>query len=63
MRDQATKSTRKGPSSGRVGPHSVLHEYAVPDDGDPDNLTDVLKANPLKVITRPCSSGRSPLRP
>jgi phage terminase large subunit-like protein len=52
MRDQATTSHREGAFLRAEGPNSILHEYAVPEDGDPDDLTQVLAANPLKSITR-----------
>ena len=31
---------------------AVLHEYAMPDDGDPEDLALALEANPLKMIDR-----------
>jgi phage terminase large subunit-like protein len=43
---------RKGSFLRAVGPNSVLHEYAVPEDRNPEDLTQVLKANPLKAVTR-----------
>jgi len=51
MRDQAKTSTRKGAFLRAVGADYVLHEYALPEDGDPDDLRQVVKANPLKSIT------------
>lgn len=51
MRDEGV-TTRKGSFLRAVGPNSVLHEYAVPEWADPDNLDDVKKANPLKAITK-----------
>jgi phage terminase large subunit-like protein len=34
-----------------VGPSSVLHEYAIPEDGDPEDLELVKLANPFSEIT------------
>ena len=50
MRDTGTV-TRKGSFLRALGPNSVLHEYAVPESGNPDNLKEVKAANPLKAIT------------
>lgn len=51
MRESGT-ATRKGSFVRVVSPNAVLHEYAVPDEGDPDNMDDVLAANPLGAITK-----------
>lgn len=50
MRDTGT-ITRKGSFVRAVGEYSVLHEYAVPEDGNPENLKEVKAANPLKAVT------------
>jgi hypothetical protein len=34
-----------------VGPSFVLHDWAVPEDGDADDLKLVARANPLKAVT------------
>jgi phage terminase large subunit-like protein len=51
MRDDATSTTRDGAFLRAVGPDYVLHEYALPEDGDPDDFKQVKAANPLKTIT------------
>lgn len=52
MRDEATDSKRTGAFLRASSETTILHEYAVPEDKDPENLTEVLKANPLKAINR-----------
>jgi len=51
MRDQATETTRRECFLRAASKTTVLHEYAVPDNGDPEDLGLVLKANPLKAIS------------
>ncbi len=53
MRDTAEHTTRKGFYLRATTETTVLHEYAVPDDENPDNIENVFKANPLKTIDRP----------
>jgi phage terminase large subunit-like protein len=51
MRDEATETTHKGRCFTRAASKTaVLHEYAMPDDGDPEDLDLALEANPLKMI-------------
>jgi phage terminase large subunit-like protein len=50
MRDTGT-ITRKGSFLRAVGTDSVLHEYCLTEDGDPDDLKQVKAANPLKAVT------------
>jgi phage terminase large subunit-like protein len=52
MRDEATEVRRRGCYLRAASETTVLHEYAVPDEGDPLDLSLVLKANPLKMIDR-----------
>lgn len=52
IKAQAKTVTTRGGHTRAVSDHTVLHEYALPEGGSPDNMTDVLKANPLKAITR-----------
>lgn len=51
IRDAAPEVTRKGSFIRATSPTTVLHEWAVPDDKDPDDVREVWKANPLKAIT------------
>jgi phage terminase large subunit-like protein len=51
MRDDATQTRRRGAFLRAVSETTVLHEYAVPEDGNPENLREVKAANPLKAIT------------
>jgi phage terminase large subunit-like protein len=44
--------TRKGSFLRAASETTVLHEYAVPEDKDPENINEVKKANPLKAITK-----------
>src|SRR4030095_10303351 len=50
MRDEATDSQRKGSFLRAASKDAALHEYAVPESGDPEDVSLVLKANPLKMI-------------
>lgn len=50
MREQP-KVTRKGSFLRAESPTTVLHEYAVPEDDDPEDLEAVKRANPLRSIT------------
>jgi phage terminase large subunit-like protein len=58
IREQIRQSAKvvergKGPGFGRfVGESVVLHEWAVPEDGDVDDLSLVKAANPLPSITK-----------
>jgi phage terminase large subunit-like protein len=52
MRDQATETTRRECFLRATSPTTVLHEYAVPEDEDPEDLDLALQANPLKMINR-----------
>lgn len=53
MRDEATESKNRGRCYLRAASKTaVLHEYAMPDDGDPEDLDLALEANPLKMIDR-----------
>ncbi len=52
MRDQATESKQQGCYLRAASKTAVLHEYAMPDDGDPEDLDLALEANPLKMIDR-----------
>jgi phage terminase large subunit-like protein len=47
----AGEVTHEGCFLRAVGERSVLHEYALPDGGDPDDLELVVQANPLSKIT------------
>jgi phage terminase large subunit-like protein len=51
MRDEATHVTRKGSFTRAISGNAVIHEYAVPEEGNPENLRQVKAANPLKAIT------------
>lgn len=51
MRQSAAEVERDGCFGRYVGPASVLHEYAVPEDGDVDDLELVKAANPSSRIT------------
>jgi phage terminase large subunit-like protein len=51
IRDSATSSKRRGCYLRAVTGTTVLHEYAVPEKGNPDNLRTVKMANPLRAIT------------
>ncbi len=51
MRDEAKITKRKGAFLRAVGEHSVLHEWALPKEGNPDDLRQVKAANPLKAVT------------
>jgi phage terminase large subunit-like protein len=44
--------TRKGSFLRAVSDTTVMHEYAVPEDKDPEDIDEVFKANPLKAITK-----------
>jgi phage terminase large subunit-like protein len=48
---QQGEVTRKGGFVRAVAPNLVLHEWAVPEDGDVANIKLVKSANPLKAIT------------
>jgi phage terminase large subunit-like protein len=51
MRQDATEVTVEGCFGRYVGPTSVLHEYAVPEDGNVEDLELVKAANPSSRIT------------
>ncbi len=53
IKDNASRSDHRGFYLRAVSGNgkTVLHEYAVPEEGDPDNMAQVKKANPLKAIT------------
>jgi len=51
IRQGDPNAIRAGTYTRAVGPGIVLHEYAVPEDGDTDDLELVNRANPLKQIT------------
>jgi phage terminase large subunit-like protein len=53
IRQQAPDVTRKATFVRAASPQLVLHEWAVPEDGDVEDLKLVKKANPLKAITVP----------
>jgi phage terminase large subunit-like protein len=53
IRDDASTSERKGAFLRAASQTTVLHEYAVGDDQDPNDLRVVKRANPLKMITIP----------
>lgn len=51
LRTLAVTSERDGCFLRAVGEGAVLHEYAVPDGGDPEDLELVLAANPFSGVT------------
>jgi phage terminase large subunit-like protein len=51
FRQTATKLEREGCFVRAESPTSVLHEYAIPEDGDPEDLELVKAANPFSAIT------------
>jgi phage terminase large subunit-like protein len=51
IRDEC-EVTCKGSFLRATSETTVLHEYAVPEDRDPEDIEEVFKANPLKAITR-----------
>jgi phage terminase large subunit-like protein len=51
MRQDATDADRNGCFIRATAPGSVLHEYALPEDGDPEDLELVLAANPFSRKT------------
>jgi phage terminase large subunit-like protein len=51
IRQGDANATRTETHTRAVGPGIVLHEYAVPEDGDTDDLELVNRANPLAAIT------------
>ena len=51
MRQMAGDVVRDGPFARAVGDSYVLHDWAVPEDGDVDDLELVARANPLGSIT------------
>jgi len=51
MRERARTKTRRAGFSRYVAKGYVLHEYAVPEDRDPDVMRDVKLANPLRSVT------------
>jgi phage terminase large subunit-like protein len=53
MKEEATAVKQRGAFLRAVSDTTVLHEYAVPEGRDPENLREVKKANPLKAITIP----------
>jgi len=53
MRDEATDIRRRGAHLRAATADYVLHEYAVLEGMDPENMRDVKKANPLKAIDVP----------
>jgi len=52
MRDEATETKRDGCYLRAATKTTVLHEYAMPEDGDPEDLDLALEANPLAMIDR-----------
>jgi phage terminase large subunit-like protein len=48
----APEAKRKGSLTRVVTDRMVLHEYAVPEDGDIESMAVVKRANPLRAITR-----------
>jgi hypothetical protein len=53
MREEATSIRRRGAHLRAATKDYVLHEYAVPEDRNPEVMRDVKLANPLKAITIP----------
>ncbi len=51
FRESATTVERTPCFVRALGPSSVLHEYAIPEDGDPDDLELVKQANPFSGVT------------
>jgi len=51
IRQSATESIRDGCFLRAVAPGVVLHEYAIPEDGDPEDLELVAAANPFSAKT------------
>ena len=52
IRQQATNVTRRGCFTRAASASLVMHEWAVPEDGDVEDITLVKRANPLKAITK-----------
>jgi phage terminase large subunit-like protein len=50
IKEGASEITVRKAFTRAVSGSAVLHEYAVPEDGDPDIMKDVKTANPLKAI-------------
>ena len=53
IHDTATSSRRRGAFVRATTDTLVLHEYSVPEEGDPEDLEQVWKANPLAAIDVP----------
>ena len=52
IRQTAKETTRRGRTFVRAaGPELIMHEWAVPEDGDVEDLSLVAEANPLRSIT------------
>jgi phage terminase large subunit-like protein len=51
FKELASEVEHEGAFTRAIGPETVLHEYAVPDDGDIEDLQQVKAANPLQSIT------------
>lgn len=51
IRQTATEVTRKGSFVRAASARLVLHEWAVPEDGDPEDMRVVKRANPLRGVT------------
>jgi phage terminase large subunit-like protein len=51
IRETATESSRNGSFLRVVSKRIVMHEWAVPDTADPENMEDVKAANPFSGIT------------
>lgn len=56
IRREATDLTVDGTFTRASSPRMILHEWAVPEDGDVEDIELVKRANPLKAITVPMLS-------